>query len=155
MPRRFPLQPLLDLAQDHSDTAARNLHKLKAKWQEAEEKLRQLMAYRDDYRRRLLQATKQGMQATSLKDFQLFLGKLEIAIRHQSEEEVRCKRGWEDGRREWQAKQLKLKAFDTLSQRHLRSEEKREAKLEQREQDELSNKSAEFDLEEAPEPPEH
>ena len=38
----FPLQPLLDLAQDHTDAAARNLHTLKIKWQEAEEKLRQL-----------------------------------------------------------------------------------------------------------------
>lgn len=143
MPRRFPLQPLLDLAQDHTDAAARSLHKLKTTWQEAEEKLRQLTAYREDYRVRLLQATKLGMQATSLKDFHLFLGKLEVAIRHQMEELASCEKLWEEGRREWQAKQRKLKAFDTLSQRHLRSEQKREDKVEQREQDELSGR--EFD----------
>ncbi|MDD5241199.1 MAG: flagellar export protein FliJ [Sulfuricella sp.] len=143
MPRRFPLQPLLDLAQNHTDAAARNLHLLKVAWQGAEEKLRQLTAYREDYRARLLQATKMGMQVNSLKDFQSFLGKLEIAIRQQAEEVGHCKKRWEDGRHEWQEKQRKLKAFDTLSLRHQNSERKREDKLEQREQDELSGKKFE------------
>ncbi len=145
MPRRFPLQPLLELAQDHSDAAARDLHKLKAAWQDAEEKLRQLVGYQDDYRNRLLQATRAGMQATSLKDFHLFLGKLQTAIRHQTEEVTRCKRRWEEGKLVWQAKQRNLKAFDTLSQRHLHSELKREDRQEQREQDELSSRDFERD----------
>lgn len=140
MPRRFPLQPLLDLAQDHTDEAARNLHKRKTTWQEAEEKLLQLKSYREDYQARLLQATKMGMQVSAIKDFHLFLGKLENAIRHQMGEVARCKKNWEDGRIEWQAKQRKLKAFGTLSQRHLHSELKREDKMEQREQDELSSR---------------
>lgn len=143
MPRRFPLQPLLDLAQDHTDEAARSLHKRKIAWQEAEEKLLQLKSYQEDYQARLLQGTKMGMQVNALKDFHLFLGKLENAIRHQMDEVARSKKYWEDGRHEWQAKQRKLKAFDTLSQRHFRSEMKREDKLEQREQDELSNREFE------------
>lgn len=140
MPRRFPLQPLLDLANRHADAAARNLNQLKTQWNEAEEKLRQLLAYREDYRGRLLHSTKLGMQANSLKDYQLFMGKLELAIRQQSEEVGRCKQHWELGWHEWQAQQRKQKAFDTLAQRHRRGEQKREAKLEQREQDELSSR---------------
>lgn len=151
MPRRFPLQPLLDLAQSHTDAAVRDLHMLKVKWQEAEEKLRQLTSYREDYRAKLLQTTKLGMQVSSLRDFQLFLGKIEVAIRQQAEEVERCKKRWEEGRHEWQAKQRKLKAFDTLSQRHLSSERKREDKLEQREQDELSGNK--FKQEESTDPP--
>lgn len=151
MPRRFPLQPLLDLAQNHTDAAARDLQTLKVKWQEAEEKFRQLTAYREDYRAKLLQTTKLGMQVSSLRDFQLFLGKIEVAIRQQAEEVERCKKRWEDGCHEWQAKQRKLKAFDTLSQRHLSSERKREDKLEQREQDELSGNK--FKREESTDPP--
>lgn len=151
MPRRFPLQSLLDLAQHHTDAAARDLHTLKVKWQEAEEKFRQLAAYREDYRAKLLQTTKLGMQVSSLRDFQLFLGKIEVAIRQQAEEVERCKKRWEYGLHEWQAKQRKLKAFDTLSQRHLSSERKREDKLEQREQDELSGNK--FKHEESSDPP--
>lgn len=140
MPRRFPLQPLLDLAHDHTDAAARNLNQLKARWNEAEQKLQQLLGYREDYRQRLLQSTKLGIQANSLKDYQLFLSKLDLAIRQQSEEIERCKQRWEQGRQEWQNQQRKLKAFDTLSQRHKRSEKQREDKQEQREQDELSRR---------------
>lgn len=151
MPRRFPFQPLLDLAQNHTDAAARNLHILKVKWQEEEEKLRQLTVYLEDYRARLLHATKLGMQINSLKDFHSFLGKLETAIRHQTEEVARCQGRWEAGRCEWQERQRKFKAFDTLSQRHKRSEHKREAKLEQREQDELSGRD--FEHKETDEPP--
>lgn len=144
MPRRFSLQPLLDLANTHTDAAARHLNQLKAQWNEAEEKLRQLLAYREDYRARLLHSTKLGMQANSLKDYQLFMGKLELAIRQQSEEVGRCKQRWELGWHEWQVQQRKQKAFDTLAQRHRRSEQKREAKLEQREQDELSSRDRTF-----------
>lgn len=140
MPRRFPLQPLLDLAGNHTDAAARHLGQLKAQWNDSEEKLKQLLAYREDYRARLLNSTKLGMAANSLKDFQLFLGKLEAAIRQQAEEVERCKLRWEQARLEWQAQQRKLKAFDTLALRHQRSEQRREARLEQREQDELSGR---------------
>lgn len=153
MPRRFPLQPLLELAQNHTDAAARNLGKLKLAWQQSEEKLAQLKAYQDDYRARLIATTKLGMRATALKDYHLFLAKLETAIRQQMEEVARCARRWEDGKMEWQAKQRKMKAFDTLSQRHHRAEIKRENKLEQREQDELSGR--EFEQEEPDEPTEN
>lgn len=145
MPRRFPLQPLLDLARDHTDAAARNLHALKVAWLNAEEKLQQLNFFQVDYRARLLQATRTGMQVNALRDYQLFLGKLEIAIRQQTEEVERCEKRWEEGRHEWLAKQRKLKAFDTLLQRHQNSEQTREGKLEQREQDELSGKKFEQD----------
>ena len=124
---------------------------LKVRWHEAEEKLGQLISYREDYRAKLLQTTKLGMQVSALRDFQLFLAKIEVAIRQQVEEVERCKKRWEDGRHEWQAKQRKLKAFDTLSQRHLSSERKREDKLEQREQDELSGNK--FKQDESTDPP--
>jgi flagellar export protein FliJ len=52
MPRRFHLQPLLDLTQNHTDVAARRLNQLKGKWNDAEEKLGQLIAFREEYRQR-------------------------------------------------------------------------------------------------------
>ncbi len=140
MPRRFPLQSLLDVAQGHADDAAKRLHALRAKWQEAEEKLRQLMGYRDDYRARLLGSTRQGLSVTFLRDYQLFLDKLELAIRQQQAEVAQCKNRWETGQREWLAQQRKLKAYGTLAQRHERSEERREARKEQRELDEFAAK---------------
>lgn len=140
MAQRFPLQPLLDLAHEHSDNAGRKLQQLKVKWQEAELKLSQLASYREEYHQRLTQNTQQGMQMAAWREFQLFMDKLDQAITLQGEEVDKCQRHWEGGRREWLERQRQLKAYDTLSQRHATSEIKREAKKEQKEQDEFAGR---------------
>ncbi|MFH1496154.1 MAG: flagellar export protein FliJ [Pseudomonadota bacterium] len=139
MARKFQLQSLLDLSQNHMDSAAKNLQTLKARWNDAEEKLKQLLAYRDSYRERLRESGGGGTSAMALRDFQLFLIKLDTAIKLQQDEVTRCQSRWEAGRQEWLRQRGKLKAFDALSQRHRRSETKRENQIEQKEQDELSS----------------
>lgn len=142
MAKRFPLQTLLELAQNQSDEAGRKLQLLKVKWQEAEQKLTQLTLFRDEYRNRLLQNTQQGMQMAAWREFQLFMDKLDKAIGFQVDEVAKCKQRWEAGQREWLERQRQMKAYDTLSHRHAVSEAKREAKIEQNEQDEFAGKSA-------------
>lgn len=149
MARRFPLQSLLDLARDQSDDAAQKLQSLKVIWQSAEDKLAQLQEYREEYRRRLQESTRQGMQASSWREFQLFLDKLDGAIKFQADEVAACEHRWGEARVEWLEQQRKLKAFDTLSHRHRRSEEKREAKVEQRELDEFAGKTVKPEASEA------
>lgn len=140
MARKFPLQPLLDLSQNNVDSAAKNLQALKVRWNDAEEKLKQLLTYRESYRERLRESGSGGTSAMALRDFQLFLAKLDTAIKLQQDEVTRCQSRWGDGQQEWLRQRGKLKAFDTLSQRHRRTEEKRENQIEQKEQDELSSK---------------
>lgn len=140
MARKFPLQPLLDLSQNNVDSAAKNLQALKVRWNDAEEKLKQLLTYRESYRERLRESGSGGTSAMALRDFQLFLAKLDTAIKLQQDEVTRCQSRWGDGQQEWLRQRGKLKAFDALSQRHRRAEEKRENQIEQKEQDELSSK---------------
>jgi len=141
MPRRFHLQSLLDLAQNHTDAAARQLSQLKGKWNEALEKLGQLNTFREEYRQRYQSAASQGMSMMALRDYQVFLGKLEAAITQQSEEVELCRKRWEAGQLAWQVQKRKLSAYDMLAKRHHQGEMQREAKLEQREQDEYSVQS--------------
>lgn len=138
MARKFPLQPLLDLSQNQMDSAAKNLHALKVRWNDAEEKLKQLLAYRESYRERLRDSGSSGTSAMAMRDFQLFLAKLDTAIKLQQDEVARCQARWNAGQQEWLKQRGKLKAFDALSQRHRRAEEKRENQIEQKEQDEFS-----------------
>jgi len=49
MPTSSSLKMLLDLAQNRSDAAARRLGELNSREQEAEQKLRLLLGYRQDY----------------------------------------------------------------------------------------------------------
>lgn len=141
MAKRFPLQTLLDLAQNHSEEAGRKLLQLKVKWLEAEQKLTQLSIFRDEYRNRLSQHTQQGMQMAAWREFQLFMGKLDKAISFQADEVAKCQQRWEAGQREWLERQRRLKAYDTLSHRHAVGEAKRAAKAEQNEQDEFAGNS--------------
>ena len=138
MARRFPLQTLLDLTQSHADSAAEALHALKGAWQSAEDKLSQLLQYENDYRTRLQQSTRKGMSIYEIRNFQQFLVKLEVAIIQQREEVQHCKNRWELGQLEWQQQKRKLNAYDALSERHWKSEQKIEARQEQREQDDWS-----------------
>jgi flagellar FliJ protein len=141
MPKRFPLQSLLDLAQQHTDTAAKNLQLLKVQWNEAEEKLQQLLHYQKEYRERLQQAAVTGMNISAMRDYQAFLGKIEVAIGQQGEEVERRKRSWEAGQQAWHAQKRKLGAFDVLAKRHRQGELHRESRQEQREQDEFASKA--------------
>ncbi len=140
MARKFPLQPLLDISRNNLDAAAKNLQALRVRWNDAEEKLKQLLAYRESYRERLRDSGSGGTSAMALRDFQLFLVKLDTAIKLQQDEVARCQARWNDGQQEWLRQRGKLKAFDVLSQRHRRAEEKRENQIEQKEQDEFSSK---------------
>ena len=140
MARKFPMQTLLDLSQNHADAAAKSLLVLKVRWHEAEEKLSQLLAYRESYRERLRDVAGNGTSATALRDFQLFMIKLDAAIKLQQDEVARCQARWHAGQQEWLRQRGKVKAYDALSARHKRAEEKREELVEQKEQDEFANK---------------
>lgn len=140
MPKKFPLQMLLDLAQTHVDGAARNLHQLKQRWSAAEEKLQHLLGYEAEYRARLQNSTRGGVSISVFRDYRQFLGKLEVAIRQQREEVDASKRLWEEGQREWQKQKRKLSAYDTLSERHRQAQVRIETRTEQRQQDDFALK---------------
>ena len=111
------------------------------RWNEAEEKLKQLVAYRESYRARMRESAAGGTTAFALRDFQLFMGKLDTAIRLQQDEVARCQARWGAGQQLWLQHRGKAKAFDTLSLRHRRAEQEREGRIEQKEQDEFAGKT--------------
>jgi len=141
MPRRFPLQPLLDLANERVDAATQQLALLKQRWQIQEDKLKQLFAYQAEYRQRLADTLQQGVDMASVHEFRAFLQKLELAIRQQGLEVQKAKFNWEECQHAWLEERRKLKTFDILRERHERGESQRENRLEQRDQDEYARNS--------------
>ncbi len=141
MPRRFPLQQLLDLANERVNAAAQHLARLKLRGQSQEEKLQQLLAYQDEYRQRLADTLAQGVDISRMQDFHVFLKKLEMAIRQQKIEVQQGQLIWEEGQRAWLEERRKLKTFDILRQRYRQGEAHREYRLEQRDQDEFARNS--------------
>ncbi len=134
------LNKLVDLAQQKTDAAARNLALLNVSTLEAEHKLRLLLTYRDDYYTRFQQSAGNGIDQAAWRNFHVFMAKLDAAIAEQRKAVMDSKRGVQTGQREWQAEQQRLKSYGTLVQRSQRAEATHSARREQREQDEQATK---------------
>jgi len=137
----FRLQPLVDFSEERSESAAQELQRFRAQLTQAEEKLRQLEGYLADYQVRLSAATAQGVTVQAMLDFQHFIAKLELAIRSQSEEVVRCRQRWESAQQIWMEREREVKAYHALRDRHQREELRKENRRDQRAQDEFAQNS--------------
>ncbi len=137
MSKPFPLQILLDLAQERSDAAASQLGIVNSHDRAMQVRLCLLLEYRDEYTARFTSNAQLGMDSVGWHNFRYFIDALDAAIEQQREmvAEARCK--VETGRRHWQTQQRQLKSFDTLSQRHCSEQRSTEARLEQKEQDDF------------------
>ncbi len=141
MPTPSSLKMLLDLAQNRSDAAVRRLGELNSREQEAEQKLRLLTGYRQDYHARFQKFAKNGIDQAEWRNFREFMSKLDAAIAEQRKAVANSRNKMQAGRTYWRAQQRQLKSYDTLSQRQARAEFLRAAKREQREQDEQAIKA--------------
>lgn len=144
MAKLFPLQPLVNLAQQKNDAATRKLGQLNQQHQTAQDKLDALQQYRKDYQAKFQEAIQGGMEPADLRNFQDFINRLDEAIQQQQGMTERTKNGVQTGRHELMDTTRKMKSFDTLAQRHVEAEKKLEAKSEQRIQDEHSGRFAAY-----------
>lgn len=133
MSRTFPLQSLLDLSQLHLDEAGRKLGKLIAGEQEASRRHGLLVQYREEYRARFVVAAQGGLSPGEWKNYSSFLARLDEAIAQADSAMAQTKQQTVAGQQEWVTKKGRLKAFDTLSDRHqsrvIYQEQRQEQKL--------------------------
>lgn len=118
MSQRFPLQSLLDLSQMRLDEATRRLGELISGEQQASQRLELLMQYRTEYQERFVTAAQNGLSPKEWQNFRSFLQKLDDAVNQANLMASQSKQRTAAGQKEWVSKRGKLKAFDTLSQRH-------------------------------------
>lgn len=136
MVKPFPLQTLLELSQLRMDESAKRLGELLAGEQEAGARLILLQQYRDEYSQRFVAAAQNGIGRDAWSNYQSFLARLDDAILQAQAMVAQSKLRTAEGQRELAAKHGKVKAFDTLSQRHRTRELTVENRKEQKTQDE-------------------
>lgn len=141
MAKPFPLQTLLDLAQQDSDSAAQQLGIVNGHDRDMRQRLQLLLDYRSEYTERLARTAQLGMHSAGWRNFRQFIDKIDAAIEQQRELVAMAKREVETGQLHWHAQQRRLKSFDTLSERHRSAERRSEARQEQKEQDDFALKS--------------
>jgi len=137
MATRFPLQSLLDHSRHRMEAAERLLRILRHKEEAARQRYDELQGYKQDYQQRLTgEAGARGMEIHLLRDYHVFLGKLEVAIRHQENEVAQATTHWKNAHDNWLALRQKVKAYEALANRHRQHELQREEKRDQRLTDE-------------------
>lgn len=132
------MQMLRDLAKRKSDKAVEDLGRLRRQHQDAEERLRQLEQYRDEYRQKLQDALSTGVSSSQWRDFQQFLASLDRAIEQQQSQIGEQRSRVDGGMSRWQSETRKLNAFETLHARGMHERSSRQAKDEQRQSDEMA-----------------
>lgn len=136
MSKPFQLQPLLDLSNLRLDEATRQLGKLISGEQESQQRVDLLMQYRDEYQRRFLAEAGKGLGPDAWRNYQHFLGRLDQAIDQARAMLNSSKLQTAAGQQNWIDKRGKVKAFDTLAQRHQHRQAIGEARQEQKQSDE-------------------
>lgn len=140
MTKPFSLQPVLELMQSRADEATQALAKLIAAEQDAKAKLDLLRQYRDEYAQRFSSAAQEGMSPQAWRNFRDFIGRLDEAIGQQEQVVAQSRNNTVSGQLNWQKQRIKLKAMDTLSERHRAQQNSAENRLEQKLSDEIATR---------------
>lgn len=135
----FRFQFLLEQAQERGEKAARLMGGAKSSWQAGEQKLEQLKQFVDDYRQRLLSSQQAGVSVNQWRDYQLFMAKLDSAIKQQQADVDLLLQRFEEAKAGWMETQKQVKALQALADRH---EKTRQAVMLKREQKELDEYAA-------------
>jgi flagellar protein FliJ len=144
MANTFSLQPLRHLAKKQHDAATQRLGQLNRNRHSAQSKLEMLQQYRRDYQEKMQQAERDGMGLQDLLNFRDFIYRLDDAITQQNAAVLHAQNSVQQGLNELSETQRRMKSFDTLAQRHVETEKKKEAKIEQRIQDEHNGRRAAY-----------
>ena len=136
MTKPFALQTVLDLMQIRADEATRNLARLIGIEKDAKAKLEMLQQYRDEYATRFRESAQNGLSQREWHNFQQFLNRLDEAIEMQGKVVTQQEKNTFAGQLHWKQQQKKLKAMDTLSERHFARENALALRSEQKMQDE-------------------
>ncbi len=140
MAKPFSLHLLLDLMEERTDEATRQLGKLIAAEKNESTRLDMLENYRNEYAMRFQTASAQGITQIALRNYQAFIARIDEAIEHQRNAVTQSKEKTEVGKMHWQQQNRQLQALNTLSARHDQREQQLENKRDQKIQDEFSTR---------------
>jgi len=144
MASQTQLDTLIELARIAADEAAKRLGAALRAVQENEEKLQMLNGYRDDYAQRFGAAMAAGMTPMAYRNFQVFLDKLDSAIKGQKEIVLHARQRSERERSHWQDSERKRMSYTTLSNRAQQQAQQVEAKRDQKLMDEHAARQAHY-----------
>jgi flagellar protein FliJ len=136
------LQVLVDLAEHRSQEVARNLGLLITRGAQGEVKLQLLRNYLHDYRVRLDDAVREGLDGERLRNYLLFIARLERAIAEQGAEVATSQAHIDREKERWREQERERRTFETLLDRRRVEGQRVEARSQQKQLDEIATRAA-------------
>lgn len=132
------LRPVIKIARNREENAAKALNEGHRIHNRNEAKLAELLAYQKEYTRRYEDAGRNGMNIDKINEFRRFLERLNDAISSQKKIVKASKVELDKKNKAWSRTRVKHKSLDKIASRH-RSDENRDEELgEQSESDDRS-----------------
>ena len=136
------LQVLVELAEHRSQEVARNLGLLIDRGEQGEAKLQMLRNYLREYRTRLDDAVREGLEPARLRNYLAFIARLERAIAEQALEAASAQARIEGEKVHWQEQERERRTFETLLERRRAEGRRVEARNQQKQLDEIATRTA-------------
>jgi flagellar FliJ protein len=130
------MQPVAALAQQQADVAAQSVAEYSLTYANMRKQLDELLSYRNDYARGLHHKGHNGLNAVQIKDYRLFLARLNMAIEQQQLALNNAADKLAASRRVWIEKKQRAKALDSVVGRYQQTERREQSRRDQHESDE-------------------
>ncbi|WP_421670704.1 flagellar export protein FliJ [Rahnella sp. EDr1-12] len=137
-----PLITLCSLAQKALDQATNHLGQIRQSHSQAQEQLTMLLNYQREYREKLNTTMTGGIAANTWQNYQQFIGTLEVAIEQHRKQLQQWDQRLNAAVNQWQDKQQRLNAYQTLQSRASEQQRSHENKMDQKQNDEFAQRSA-------------
>jgi len=138
MKRSRRLEPVVKVAENREQQAARSLGDAQSALNQAQQRLDELENYRKEYIQRFHTTGAVGMSAVQMGDYRLFLSNLSRAIEQQAGLVKQAAAAVEQQRQQWFARRGKVKMLGNVVSRFQTEEQRVADRKEQLEQDERS-----------------
>lgn len=130
------LQPVARIVREWEQDAARIYADCQNEVRAKQRQLDELLAYRDEYARRLERSGEHGLSALQARDYSIFLARLNEAIQQQYKALELARSVLEQRHQSWQEKHRQADAIDKVLGRQEKREQSSLRRQEQRESDE-------------------
>lgn len=141
MAQNGALATLKDLAEKEVDDAAQQLGAMRRGYQQAEEQLKMLMDYQQEYRTSLNSDMVQGIGSQRWINYQQFIQTLEVAIEQHRQQLNQWSSKVERALDFWREKKQRLQAWTTLQERQTAAAALAENRLDQKKMDEFAQRA--------------
>ena len=142
MTQTSALTTLKDLAEKAVDDAAIRLGEMRRGCQQAEEQLKMLMDYQNEYRNNLNTDMTQGIGSQRWQNYQQFISTLERAIDQHRQQLMQWTTKVEQALNAWREKKQRLQAWQTLQDRQTAAALLAENRLDQKKMDEFAQRAS-------------